>query len=259
METTLEKKEVSFVNDLPEKKLEYQKIIDEKKAQYSALIISGIEDKEGYKAVDTARKDVKAIRVGVEKYCKNLRDEATKFSKSVIAEENKIVSSIEEIESSLQAKTDAIDAEKEKIRLEKENAEKARIQARVDALKQYNVIPDAIYIMSISDEIFEQELEKAKTEFETEQKRHAEIEAERLAEIEKNKQIAIENERKSKELLEAAQKLADQQAEIDRQNRQLLEAKKENRINQLTAIGMRVNAGVLVYEDMKMTTDEIMF
>lgn len=81
---------------------------------YRQLEIKGTDDKDGYAAVDAARKDLKKNRVQIQKQGKELRDEALKFQKAVIAAEKELVSLIEPVEKELAEKQEKIDQEIEK-------------------------------------------------------------------------------------------------------------------------------------------------
>ena len=59
--------------------------------KYDGLEIKGIEDKDGYKLVDSARKDLKRRKVDIKKQGKSFRAEALKFQKEVIQVEKDLV------------------------------------------------------------------------------------------------------------------------------------------------------------------------
>lgn len=59
-------------------------VIAKLKADYSGLTIKGLDDKEGFEAVEKARKECKSIRVLATKICKAGREEAVKIQKDWI-------------------------------------------------------------------------------------------------------------------------------------------------------------------------------
>jgi len=62
-------------------------VIAKLKADYSNLTINGIDDREGFDAVEKARKECKAIRVLATKICKAGREDSVKIQKDWIAKE----------------------------------------------------------------------------------------------------------------------------------------------------------------------------
>lgn len=175
----------------------------------SEVNISDINDKEGFKILVETRKSLKSFRVEIQKQGKSLRDLITPVTKMISSKENELVSITEPEEKRLQERENWINAENERIKLEAENARKAKIQARIDELAKYNVAFDFFIISEMSDELYLTKLSEAKQEFELEQQRIAdEKEAERLAKEEEDKrQAAIaEQNRLEKERLDAEQK-----------------------------------------------------
>ena len=71
---------------------------------YKSLTINGIDDKQGYLEVSTARKHLAKTRVQISKDGKLLREEANAFQKKVIARERELIAIIEPVELELAAK-----------------------------------------------------------------------------------------------------------------------------------------------------------
>lgn len=103
-------------------------------SEIDSMVINGIEDKAGYKAVDAARKEFKDIAVMVEGKCKVEREDALKTQKMWVAIEKKLSAPFRNAETALKAKLDAIDTEKQRIADEKAKAEEIRLQGRVKLL-----------------------------------------------------------------------------------------------------------------------------
>ena len=72
-------------------------VIAKLKSDYSGLTINGIDDKEGFEAVEKGRKECKAIRILAEKICKSGREDAVRTQKEWIAKEKEVVGQIEAI------------------------------------------------------------------------------------------------------------------------------------------------------------------
>lgn len=93
--------------------------------------ITTITNADGYKEAHAARMELKRQRVELEKLGKGARDDAQKFARAVIDEQNRLVDIILPEEERLQALQDKWDAEREADRQAKIKAE----QARVDGIK----------------------------------------------------------------------------------------------------------------------------
>lgn len=83
--------------------------IAQAKIDATALIIAGIEDKEGYKYADRKRKDLKQRRLAIAATEKELIEKPKKFIEAVKAYARPLQDDIKAIEAIIQVKTDAID------------------------------------------------------------------------------------------------------------------------------------------------------
>lgn len=104
----------------------------------SSVRIVEIKNGDGYKEAHGARMSLKNARVAIEKAGKAAREDATAFSKAVIAEEKRLVAMIDPEESRLQTLQDEWDAAREAERQAKLKAEQERIErhrAGIDAIK----------------------------------------------------------------------------------------------------------------------------
>lgn len=102
--------------------------------------IQAIKDKAGRDQAHGAAMEVKRARTTVERIGKEARDDATKFSKAVIAEQNRLVAIIEPEEQRLLALRDAWDTEQEKIKEAAAAAERFRVEqiiGRIEAIKGF--------------------------------------------------------------------------------------------------------------------------
>lgn len=117
-------------------------------AKQSVEIVA-ITNPASYQQLHGARMVLKNERVALEKLGKAARDDATKFSKAVIAEEARLIQIIEPEERRLEAIQTAHDerAAREKAERERAEAERiARIQAAIEEIKS------ADFLMTITDE-----------------------------------------------------------------------------------------------------------
>lgn len=105
--------------------------------------ITVVKDKAGREQAHGAYIEVMRARTAVEKAGKEARDDATKFSKAVIAEEKRLVAIIEPEEARLKAARDVWDEEQARLKAEAEAKERARVLAiteRIAAIKSYVVL-----------------------------------------------------------------------------------------------------------------------
>lgn len=102
--------------------------------------IQVIKDKAGRDQAHGAAMEVKRARTAVERIGKEARDDATKFSKAVIAEQNRLVDIIVHEEQRLLALRDAWDTEQEKIKEAAAAAERYRVEqiiGRIEAIRGF--------------------------------------------------------------------------------------------------------------------------
>lgn len=117
----------------------------------STKTITAITNRAGYQQVHTARTALKTRRVEIERLGKSARDDATKFAKAVIAEEDRLIALIQPEEKRLARLQDAHDAEEERIAIEKSEAEQRRVdglRARVEAIR---CLPDDCWMKSAAE------------------------------------------------------------------------------------------------------------
>lgn len=102
--------------------------------------ITLVVDKAGREQAHGAAMELTRARTTVERTAKEARDDATKFSKAVIAEAARLVAIVEPEEIRLKAVRDAWDAEQARIKAEAEAKERARVLAiteRIAEIKSY--------------------------------------------------------------------------------------------------------------------------
>lgn len=105
--------------------------------KYSELVVNGVSDKAGRKAVSEARKHLKTKRAGITNIGKELRDIPNKLSKAIIKREKEFIDIISPEEDRLAQIESDIAEEEEEIRKQKEFEEQERILARTRELDSY--------------------------------------------------------------------------------------------------------------------------
>lgn len=179
------------------------------------LSIKDLDDKEGYELVDAGRKELQQARINITKIGKDLRANAVKFQKDVIALENDLLEIITPLEKELKAQLEAIDIAKEK---------RERLEAlpyRKEKLLAIEVEMTDDEILSLDDQAFLDKFNSLKLAW-LEAKEAKLKEAEAKVEADR-----LENERKQKEALDhiAAQKKEAEEAES--RKAEIEEAKKQ--------------------------------
>lgn len=133
--------------------------------KYKDLFIKNIDDIRGYAEVDVARKELKKVRVEIQKTGKLLRSDALAFQKAIIAKENELITIIEPIEIKLQEEQNRIELEKEKIRRQK------FLPERKIKLKEINIIVEDDFLLLMNDIRFDEFFNQKKQEFLEEKER----------------------------------------------------------------------------------------
>lgn len=195
--------------------------------EYLPLKIKGMDDKEGYSLVRTARIFVKGKRVEIEKTRKVLKEESLLFGRAVDTEAKRITAKLETIEGHLSKQENAIDAEKERIKqakLDEEAAALAAIEAEARAKREAEEAAERAEFEAkrIRLEAIEQEQIKREAAI---QKAQEKVDAEKRA-IADAKQKAIEDKKRQAEL-EQARKEATEAARIEAEQKAEREAKKK--------------------------------
>lgn len=203
------------------------------KEQFGGLVITGPDDKTGYKAVREAWSLVRSKRTGLEKKGKELRADYTVITKAISGEEDRLVDLITPLEEDLYKKWKAIDDEKDRLKKEQEEAEQKQLMARIEEVQTLGMVfADGFYqiggtitvdvasLRQFNDEQFGK-LKQAITNKKAEMDKAA-AEAEQL--------------RKDQE----AQQIKDRQA-MELEKLELRKQRREVRLGKLEAIGMEIS------------------
>lgn len=198
--------------------------------EFKNLAVADVEDRLGLAKVHESRIILKNKRVEIEKMGLQLRSQATAFNKAVIARENHLVAIIAPTEQMLQKEETRIAAEKERLRLAEEQAEAARVQARIDALHAVGAAHDLHELTVMPEEYFQDMLRictanfnKAKQEAEEARLRQEQIDRAEAARFQKMKA----DQEAERQRLDALRKEQEAQAEQLRQERLLLDQERE--------------------------------
>ncbi|MBU3577504.1 hypothetical protein [Polynucleobacter sp. UK-Kesae-W10] len=191
-----------------------------------------VVDKNGREQAHRAAMEVRTARTTITKVAKAARDDATKFSAAVIAEEKRLLDIIDAEEERLFTLRDEWDAEQARLAAEKAAAEKTRIDAIKTAIDSIRAIPSNVanassdvimaagkdlYKLEITEEHYQEFLQEAGAEKSKALDALADILSaakSREAEAARIEAQRIENERVAAENARIAAELAAQQAAI---------------------------------------------
>lgn len=182
--------------------------------------ITTVADKVAREQAHGAAMELTRARVQVEKVAKEARDDATKYSKAVIAEEKRLIAIVEPEEARLKGLRDAWDDEQERIKREAEEKERARVQAitqRMDEIKAYASLSvqcrTAERVKSLIDKLLAYDL----TGFEEFYSDAVDARAAGLKLMEDHHRMMTEREAEAERLKAEREELTRQQAEAQRQ------------------------------------------
>jgi trichohyalin len=211
METIQEATLVSPIETALAKENVTNQVIQKLRENYLGLTINGIEDKQGFKKVEEARKECKSIRNLAVRICKKGREDAIQIQKEWIAKEKEVVAAIEEVEGYLESQSNEIKELEKKILFEA--AQKEKLPARKEKL------------LSIGFEIADQELLKIDDNqydalYNDFYKKHLELEAEKIR-LENERIAAQKAEEERIRKQEEERKAAEERALIEAENARL--------------------------------------
>ncbi len=197
-------------------------IVADLRSKYMGLKCNGVNDTKAFDAVHDARMVVKKARISVEKTREELKAEVLERGRKIDAEAKRVTALLAPIESHLQAEEDAVIKERERLRKAADDAKRAELQQRIDALVIYDPLINPLTVADMTEEAFQGKLVELKAAFAERQRVEAEAAAERkrLADLEA-KQRAEEAEARRVE----AERLAADRAELERE-RANIEAEK---------------------------------
>jgi septal ring factor EnvC (AmiA/AmiB activator) len=198
---------------------------------FDGLTITGVDDREGYKAVHEARMALKKKRVEITTKGKIVRSMANSFVKAVIAREDEFVDVISPREQEFQVMEDDIDEQKEQIRIAEREEEDRKIQVMSDQLSLVGYAADYITLKGMTEEHFSSTLDEATKAFvektQQEQKEREELaeqqrqaEAKRKEEAEANEKERIRLQKIQEEQNQKDREFREEKAKFDREKRE---------------------------------------
>lgn len=236
--------------------------IAQMKEQYGSLVITGADDKAGYKAVKEAWNVTRTVRTDLEKKGLALRKDYQVITKAISAEENRLIDLVSPLEDELHKKWKAIDDEKERVKKEAEEKEQARLMARVEEIQILGMtFVDGFYQIggTISVDVAslrqfpDDQYEKLKGAISAKKAEMDKAEADRLEQQrlddEKRQRDADELKRQQDELRKQQEDLQRQKDELAQAQAETARLKLENRINQLLALGMTKGHNTLDFDN----------
>jgi hypothetical protein len=221
------------------------------KEDYGALTIADADDKTGYKAVREAWSEVRSKRTGLEKKGLELRNQYKVITTAIGKEEDRLVDLLKPLEDDLYKKWKDIDEEKERVKKEAEEAERAELMNRIEELQTLGMVfSDGFYRVgdAISMDVATlralpvEQFDKLKTAVIS---KVAEIKEAERKEAERKQAEADELQRQQDKLKADQDKLAEQQRQFQEQQDQLKRDQEEAarlkldmRLTKLEALGM---------------------
>lgn len=204
--------------------------------------ITAITNADGLAQVHRARMTLKNTRIEIGKIGKGARDDATQFSKAVIAEEKRLIAIIEPEEQRLEGLQNEWEAARAAEKKAREDAERARVQTIQAKLAKLQSLPETYTSVLAPERIAEiiVQLEGGLTfdyqEFaeEAETRRQAALVALRQAHVEALERVEREAAAEAQRAADAAREAAERAAEEERlrkEREQLEREKAEQRRN----------------------------
>lgn len=211
--------------------------------KYMPLTVRDPYDSDGYHAVKTARLDVKARRVAVEKTRVEMKADALEYGRRVDAEAKRITAKLAHIEAHLEAQEAIVTNELARRKRAEEEKKAAATLARMQALEQCQKRDFiAAHVAAMSDQQFAMFLEQAQAAHARRLKDEADAAAARKAEEAKlaaeraeleriradQAKVRADQEAEQRRLqAEAQKKLAEERAEIEKQKQAQAEAQRK--------------------------------
>ena len=185
-------------------------------AEFLALKVKGLDDKEGLTEVHSARMVVKARRIEVEKKRKELKESSLSFGRSVDGEAKRITALLLPIETHLENEESIIEKEKKRLALEVAQKRQAKLQERANKLKAYECTIDAVTLSTLPGDVFDKTLANAEHNYNVrQQKQKAAAEAiEKVKAAQEQERIRLVEIAKKHEQEAAAQKAAIAQEQV---------------------------------------------
>lgn len=221
------------------------------KKKFGSLSIKGLDDKDGYKKVESAWREVRDARIGFEKKHKEITGDYVVIKRAIDQYKNGLVDSIKPLETKLGEELERIDKIKEEEKEAKERADQEKLQGRVNKLIEagmtfngsFYVIGENISLDVVTLKTMgEQEFKVLFDRVEVEGKNIREAEAKKK-QFEKEEKQRLEKQRQDQdeERLRLQKENADLQAQKDameKQKKEMAEQRTRIRAARLEGLGM---------------------
>lgn len=181
--------------------------------RFMSLAVTDTSDTKAIKTVHDARMIVRNARIEVEKTRKRLKEDSLDWGRKVDAEAKRLTALMKPIEDHLETEENRVAQEKERVRLEREEAIRVAMQKRVDALLE---VGDVVAYATVAGLTEAEYLTRLATSTEVHRtKKEAEAERLRLQAVEDAKRKA-EQEQLAAERAELDKIKKEQEAEANR-------------------------------------------
>lgn len=168
--------------------------IEQMATRFASLKINGINDKEGYLAVDMARKECMKARGVIKKEHFELKEESKLIGQALDLAKRTLTAKIQTVEDRLDSELKAVEDEKDRLRkVEQDKVYAARMEQLAPYSKPQSVTPSREIIMAMKPDQFDATLARIKSDHEqwlaaeakaaaeeAERKRQMEAQAEQL-------------------------------------------------------------------------------
>lgn len=256
-------------------------VISALKKKYGGMALKSIDDKQGYLEICEAKKEVRKIGIITEKLCKAGREDAIKVQKLWLSKEKEILAKIDEVQLPLEAEIKKYDDEQQRLADEEIKRQEERFFVRQsELLKMGAAYANGCFILN--DVSFESNLIKesdediySETILPKYQVQYQRNETERIAAEEKKKSEEAELKRQQDELIEKQREFNEQQAAFKKQQDEAAEVLRQqqlvkereandereklitNRSAILSGLGMKFNGNDYLFEDVNVNKVEI--
>lgn len=230
--------------------------IEALKKQYGELVISGVDDKAGYKAVREAWSEVRSTRTALEKKGLAIRNDYTVVTKAVKKEEDRLIDALTPLEEDLYKKWKSIDEQKEAEKKRLAEEEQARLNTRIDEIMADGAkFSDGYYGIGGTIAIDVATLRTMPDEQYGKLRGAIQAKAKELKD--EADRLALQKQKEDDDRLAAQKKLDDdaaalkkqqdeftrQKEEFDNQKREMARQRREMRLDALQGLGMTISAG----------------
>lgn len=243
--------------------------IAEWKEQYSGLVVKSVDDKEGLKAVQEAKRVLRKGRTTVDSRRKDAVSLYVKVQKAVNEQARVYISAIEEIESHIDAEIEKV----ERWQREEEERKAAEIKAKLDGRVKLlegigfsfngswyqlgDMSLDIVTIQNLKDADFETLQTKANEVSEKMRAEEARIAEEKRKQQEEEDRKAEELRKEQERVRVEAERLEAQRKEIEETQRQMAQQKLAMRQQMAENAGLTFNSVMMCYRFENKYTNQV--